>query len=236
MRIAILMTNTDESPFAHAWPLDGEKFSRMVGAVRPDWMFDVFSVKDGVFPDALEAYDGIIITGSPASVNDPDPWVGRLMGLIRNAHASGIAMFGACFGHQAIAKALGGEVGYNPNGWSYGYIETKLINRPDWMQGGADVIGQYSAHKEQVTSLPEGARIISETPGCPVGGFVIGDTVYTTQYHPEITPAFMAGLVEYFEDEIGKEPSDMARASLVKTADNQRVPQWVAAFFEQAAS
>ena len=78
MHLAILMTNTDESAFAQAHPKDGEKFAALIHAVRPDWSCDVFAVKDGVFPDDLAAFDGVMVTGSPASVHDDEPWIGRL--------------------------------------------------------------------------------------------------------------------------------------------------------------
>ena len=79
MRVAILMTNTDESAFAQAWPKDGDKFVALIAALRPAWEFSVFAVKDGVFPADLVAFDGFIITGSPASVHDDKPWIAMLL-------------------------------------------------------------------------------------------------------------------------------------------------------------
>ncbi|MCK5502914.1 MAG: type 1 glutamine amidotransferase, partial [Tritonibacter mobilis] len=67
MRIAILMTNTDDSAFAHRHPMDGEKFTTLVQMARPAWRCDVYAVKDGIFPDNIGTYDGAMITGSPAS-------------------------------------------------------------------------------------------------------------------------------------------------------------------------
>ena len=49
MKIAILMTNTDESDFAQRHPKDGEKFTDFIQLVRPKWETVVFSVKDGNF-------------------------------------------------------------------------------------------------------------------------------------------------------------------------------------------
>ena len=94
MKIAILMTNTDETAFAQKHPKDGEKFSDMIALVRPDWACTVFSVKDGEFPEDLFAFDGAIFTGSPASVADDDPWIEQLMNLIRDAHDRKFPMFG----------------------------------------------------------------------------------------------------------------------------------------------
>ena len=100
MKIAILMTNTDESDFAARHPKDGKKFTDFIQLVRPEWEPVVFSVKDGDFPSDIAEFDGFIITGSPASVGDDADWIQRLMSLIREIHVNKIPMFGACFGHQ----------------------------------------------------------------------------------------------------------------------------------------
>ena len=120
MRLAVLMTNTDESAFAQQHPKDGEKFSRLIAELRAGWEVTSFNVKDDIFPDDIQIFDGVMITGSPASVHDQDPWVTRLLALIRDIYANEIPMFGACYGHQAIALALGGAVEANPKGWVFG--------------------------------------------------------------------------------------------------------------------
>jgi len=110
MHLAILMTNTDETPFADRHPRDGEKFQVLLQEARSDWSFEVFSVKDGIFPNDINLFDGVIVTGSPASVRDAEDWVSDLLHLLRDIIAMKKPMFGACFGHQAIATALGGTV------------------------------------------------------------------------------------------------------------------------------
>ena len=68
MHIAILVTNTDHSAFADRHPKDGEKFTQFMHSVRPDWQMSVYQVESGAFPDSLAPFDGLIITGSPASL------------------------------------------------------------------------------------------------------------------------------------------------------------------------
>ena len=73
MDIYILVTNTDRSDFAAKHPRDGEKFTSLLAPLRPDWRFTAFDVTLGAFPDDLDQANGIIITGSPASVHDTSP-------------------------------------------------------------------------------------------------------------------------------------------------------------------
>ena len=83
MHIAVLVTNTDDSAFAARHPWDGQKFETLIRSERPDWQMVAFDLPKGEFPDDLSAYDGFIIGGSPASVNDDAPWIARLIHWLR---------------------------------------------------------------------------------------------------------------------------------------------------------
>jgi len=234
MRIGILMANTDESAFSEAHPKDGEKWRSVLSPLCPACDFPVYAVKDGQFPEHVAGHDGFVITGSPASVNDLAPWLDRLFRLIREAVAAGVPLFGACFGHQAIALALGGAVKDNPNGWVFGTTETQVTAAPPWMDAGP--VRQYAAHIEQVTRLPDGAEVIMGNLDCPVGGFVIGKGVFTTQYHPEMTHEFVSALIEEYAAKLPADVARAARGSLAETAQNAAFAGWIMAFFRQARS
>lgn len=223
MHIAVLMTNTDESEFAQARPKDGEKFTTMIHSVRPEWDVTVFPVKDGVFPPEGARFDGWVIGGSPASVHDKDPWVGELFDLIRKLVAEGQPVFGACFGHQAIALALGGDVDKNPGGWVFGVVETEIEGVP---------MKLYGSHFEQVVALPPDAVVLGGNPDCPVGSFAIPGRVMTTQYHPEMSHGFITDLVEEYADALPPEVVARARGSLEVKADSGVIAERIAQFFE----
>ena len=230
MHIAVLMTNTDESLFALSHPKDGEKFQVLLHETRPDWRISIFSVKDGVFPETLDGIDGVLITGSPASVNAPDPWIAELLAMIRKIVHRRIPMFGACFGHQAIAKALGGAVGPNPQGWEFGLLQTHLAGQWSANQD----LNLFAAHKEQVTELPPHAIAVGHTPGCTFAAFEIGRHVLTTQYHPEMTTDFMAALIGAFGDTLPKDVTRRARTSIIGgTPSRADIRDVMVRFFEQ---
>lgn len=229
MRIAILMANTDESEFSKHHPKDGEKFRTLLQRVRPDWMFDVYSVKDGIFPSEINGWDGVIVTGSPASVRDKADWIAQLKTVIRELHSTGIPLFGACFGHQVIATALGGEVGPNPDGWVIGAVTTRCLKPPQ-------SVAFYAAHTEQVIDLPSGAEVVAETPGCAIAGFMVGRHILTTQYHPEMTRTFVAALLDELRGDLGDAIANRAEASLATEVKTDELAQWIACFFESASA
>ena len=235
MHLAILMTNTDDSAFARAHPKDGQKFTDLIQLARPDWTTSVFSVKDSVFPPDLFAFDGAMITGSPASVRSAADWVTQLLELIRSAHAQQFPLFGACFGHQAIAQALGGTLSRNPAGWVHGLTRNQLANRPGWAAALPDELKLYGAHCEYVAALPAGAIPFSTSDGINTG-FTLGRHIFTTQHHPEMSHGFIIALTEELRETLGAEVYARALDSLHAHSDQQLFAECLARFFEQAAA
>lgn len=233
MHIAVLATNTDDSAFAARHPRDVEKFRVLMQGVRPGWKVTAFDLPKGEFPERVQGFDGLLIGGSPSSVHDEDPWIGRLMALIRDGFAAGVPLAGACFGHQAIAKALGGRVGPNPGTFVLGTAETEVVAPAPWMEPVAR-FRLAAAHGEQVLALPEGAQVVGVTPGCPAACYRIGGKVFATQYHPEMTHAFLAALVAEFAPKFPSEVGENARASLPLGTEGPRFAEWIARFFEAA--
>ena len=197
MKIAILLTSNDTSEFALRFPDDGEKFISILAPLKPDWDFDVVPVMDNIFPKSIGSYDGYVITGSPASVNDPDAWVENLLDWIRELDESEIPTIGCCFGHQAIAKALGGKVAKNPTGWQLGRAQTNFNSIEYWNPANIGSIGLYSAHSEQVSQLPGDAIVLGTSKTCKYASFKVKDHFFTTQYHPEMSYDFMYQLLDY---------------------------------------
>lgn len=233
MHIGILVANTDESDFAKRHPKDGEKFRALLQPLRPDWTFEAVSVKDGEFPDRLERFDGFVISGSPASAAGDEPWVLKLLATIREIEARKIPTVGVCFGHQAIGRALGGEVGKNPGGWGFGISPTHFNVSERWMVPERGTLQLYSAHSEQLLRAPKGAVILGGDAACAIGSYRIGEHIFTTEYHPEMTPDFVAELVDEFAGYVGEKAADAARKQLAtESADGKTFAQWMVNFFE----
>ena len=234
MRIAILCTSNDTSEFVSRHNTDDVKYAEMIQPLRPEWQLDRYAVWLDDFPQVIEDYNGIIMTGSPASVHDKEPWIARLLDLIREFYARKIPMFGGCFGHQAIALALGGKVGYNSKGgWSIGSETTAYDEKAPYGLAGRDLT-IWSVHKEEVTALPEGSWAIGTNDYCKYPAFVIGDHVLTSQYHPEMTESFLVDLTRELEELIPEEQLARARKDFQSGHQGGELIRAIITFFETA--
>lgn len=231
--IGILVTNTDDTKFAAGWPNDGEKFTTLLRSVRPDWNYVVYDCTTGEFPSAASECDGYVIGGSPASVNDSDAWIASLFSFIRMLNDLEIPTVGCCFGHQAIAKALGGTVGPNPGGWGFGLSPTHFNAAEPWMVPLDKILWLFAAHSEQVIHFPEGARILGGDEFCPTGSLAVGQHFFTTEYHPEMTSPFFEALTHAFETYIGEDVAQRARQQASEHPhDGLKFAEWMAKFLE----
>src|SRR5688572_28089940 len=104
MRLGILLTCHAPDELPQDFGDYDHFFRRLLGEETFDYV--TYPVVDDLFPEDAESADGWLITGARYSVNDTDPWIDRLIALIRQIKASGRPMVGICFGHQVIAKAL----------------------------------------------------------------------------------------------------------------------------------
>ena len=122
--------------------------------------------------------DGFIITGSKSSAYDDKQWIRDLEALIQKLHARRKKMVGIYFGHQIIAKALGGVVSKSDKGWGVG-IHTYELNKAPFDGAQSGQLKLVVSHQDQVHELPPGARNIVSNAHCENAGFVIGDHIFT---------------------------------------------------------
>ena len=231
MNIAILNANIDRSEFAASFPNDVEKFTALMQAVRPTWDYQGFDLVMGDTPNNLEGFDGFILSGSPASVNQREPWISATEATIKNIISRNKKLFGACFGHQLIAKCLGAKVEKNASGWCLGSTQSHHVGD---LSGDAPLSLQlYAAHTEQVTGIPDGCEIVFSSYHCKNAGFKLREQILTTQFHPEMTADFIAALIENLSDRLTTTDYAAAKASLARAADQRAFAEIMAQFFER---
>lgn len=229
--VAIYLTNTDTSAFAARHTSDAQKVVEALQAVGADFRFQVFDVTKGDFPADPLAFDAVILTGSPAYVDDADGWIARLMDDIRAIEAAKVPLVGLCFGHQAIVAALGGKV-QRKDFWIFGAAPVQVVATRRWMPDAPAAFRLYAANSAQASALPKGMDLLGSSPNCPIAMAGLDEHVFTTQFHPEMSDSFIAALVAEYRDYLGPDVASRADASLAGGADSALFMAWVRDFIE----
>lgn len=158
-----------------------------------------YDAVDGELPSRPGDCEAWIITGSRYSVNDDLAWIRDLEEFIRRVSGARVPLVGVCFGHQLIARALGGSVARSADGWGVGCVEVEVRNeepRPAWMEPARDRYRILNSHADQVVRLPEGTRVLGSTGHCPVSLMTVGDYLLGIQGHPEMSSSYLKALIE----------------------------------------
>jgi GMP synthase-like glutamine amidotransferase len=221
VKLAILETGRPPGDLASRFGDYPTMFEQLLG---DRFEFESYDVAAGRLPtDAHQVY---LITGSPAGVYEPVPWIAPLCEFIRSAKDS--RMVGICFGHQVMAEALGGHVERSTKGWGAGLHRYELMDWQPWMDGDG-TIDVPASHQDQVVLPPPNTVITAQSSFTPFAGLAWTDRpAISFQFHPEFSPAFAKALIEQRYD-IVPDP-DAAIASLDAPNDNERVGEWIRRF------
>ena len=224
-RIAILETGAPPAALAAAHGDYPAMFRDLLGE---GFDFRTFDVQAGEWPDP-EAFDAAIITGSSAGVYETDGWIAELLDWIRSARGR-TRLVGVCFGHQAMAQALGGRVEKSGRGWGVGLHRYQVVSPEPWMSPAAVTVAIPASHQDQVVEAPAEARVLLRSDFTPFAGLAWGEDAISMQPHPEFTPAFATALTAGRHDRIDPALVERAVDSLKAADDRATVGLWIRHF------
>lgn len=130
-----------------------------------------------------EGVQGVILSGSPASVDGEDApafdneWL-----------EIGLPILGICYGMQILSKLSSAELGRGLSR-EYGHATLMVKDNTTLFAGFAtgETISVWMSHGDHVNSAPQGFKVIAESSGAPIAA--IHDTerrLYAIQFHPEV--------------------------------------------------
>lgn len=240
MKLKILLCDRFPGLLPDYIPSYEAMFVRLFAAVVAPLSYEVYYVPDGELPDLpAEATTGgdateddeptvHLITGCNLSVYDDVAWIRPLLDWIRRAHRAGRNIVGICFGHQAVAEALGGHVERAAVGWGIGIRTSSLEGEEIAAYFPDGTMHLLYNHHDQVVAVPPRATVFARSAFCPVEGMLIGDNIVTLQGHPEYVSEYAVHLIMNFADD---EPLPVRIAALrsigAKQHDGRRVTAFI---------
>ena len=233
-RLGILQVNHDKSvALGDRFPDDSHRFRDLFDRLDNRYTYQVYMTVGGEVPKDIDEQDGYLITGSPLSVLDDLDFLAPLYDFIRHCDSAKKPLLGACFGHQAIAVALGGKVERPPSGLNMAVQTTTYSVYKGWMMP-MQPLDLYVSHEDQVTMLPDGCEVLGGTDSCPIASFSKGRHLFTTQAHPEFNDGFMRAVFHEYGKHMSQNDYDRSLASLSLSTNGDVFARWADQFFHQS--
>lgn len=227
-RLAIYLTNTERSGWDAPYPDYAVMTATMLAPLLPDFEIEQFDAVTGELPDQPEQYDAVVLTGSIANVTSHEAWMDQLYEHIRRLAAAQVKLVGICFGHQAIAHALGGEVtAAKPQ---VGNVAVQITAPQVWMQPATEQVRLLCGNTQQVVALPPKAQALGMQADCLYPLYQIGEHILGCQYHPEFCADYMRLYIDFAQHKLGPDIVQQARQQLAQDHDGNIVGQWLANF------
>ncbi len=230
MRIGILETGRVNAALAERYGQYPPMMERLFRAAAPEAEFVTVPVVEGVLPEAPEAADAWVITGSRHGVYDPEGWIAPLEAFLRAARGAGRPIVGICFGHQVLAQAFGGRAEKAAAGWGCGVHAYETLVRPGWMADAPATLSFHAMHQDQVTRAPEGTTLLARSAFCPIAMLAYGDPeapwAISIQPHPEFEAAYARDLIERRSGVIPEPVAAAGIASIGGPVDNAAFARW----------
>ena len=173
------------------------------------------------FPKDDPSVIGVILSGSPFSVHDPEAFKVDLSQFVGK-----LPVLGICYGAQFISHSNGGRV-EKTNTREYGRAHLEYINTENALFRGFEPKSQvWMSHGDSITAIPEGYETIASTADVKQAAFwsptPIGTSgekpVFAVQFHPEVFHSVQGTLLlKNFVVDVCGSKQDWSAASFVDT-------------------
>ena len=201
-RVNILLCDTFPGRLPDFIPNYESLFMDLFAGIGEQVNYRVFQTWQGELPTEVNADEIYLVPGSLDAAYDDKPWIVALLQWIEKAYVRGARLMGVCFGHQAIARALGGAVRQFAGGFGVGVRASRVIDRDMKTYFPGQEMRLLYSHHDQVVALPQDAELCATSDFCENESFRIGHQVITFQGHPEFTVAYSRHLLTNCSDDL----------------------------------
>ena len=133
------------------------------------------------FPKDDPSVIGVILSGSPYSVHDPEAFKVDLEQFVGK-----IPVLGICYGAQFISHTLGGKV-EKADSREYGRANLQTVDTTNPLFKGFEQHSQvWMSHGDTITAIPENFKVIGSTKDVINAAFWNQKDVWAVQFHPEV--------------------------------------------------
>lgn len=142
-------------------------------------------VRSEIFPpnvvlSKIADLKGVILSGGPQSVYDKN-----FLSTSRSNLNINVPILGICYGHQFLAKALGGKI-VPGNTHGYGRERVEIVNASPLFTDLDKSQKVWLSHGDQVTKLPPGFKTVAKSKSAPIAAFEKA-SIFGVQFHPEVS-------------------------------------------------
>ena len=177
-------------------------FMDLFASIGVEASYNIYQTWQGELPATINTDEIYLVPGSLDSAYDDKPWILSLVHWIQRAYSRGARLMGVCFGHQVIARALGGEVKKYEGGFGAGVRASSVVDEKMKNYFPEGQMRLLYSHHDQVTALPPEAVLCATSDFCRNESYRIGNQVVTFQGHPEFTVAYSRHLLTNCSDDI----------------------------------
>lgn len=205
-----------------------------------DWIIDkledknrdifVLDVQNDDELPILGENDAVIITGSHSMVTDEEPWSLSLEKWLPKLIIDEIPILAICYGHQLLAKSLGGVSTYHENGMEIGTVEINLEEGAKNDRIFSKLPPSFKAHtvhSQTVIKLPKNAVRLASNSHDKNHAFKVGNCAYAVQFHPE----FDENIMNLYVKEVAKK-KDLDVQKLLLLSQNTQIATSILKEFE----
>ena len=158
---------------------------------------------------------GIILSGGPASIYGPEaPTMPEFLFSLN------IPLLGICYGMQALADSLDGNVAASTSR-EYGYSLLTVTGKNQLIPEGQHKV--WMSHGDRIETLPDGFQILAITDNAPVAAMCDpARQFYGVQFHPEVKhTAVGPEIIRNFLFQICKITPNWTPESIIKLSIDQ---------------